>query len=141
MRRESDLGGALAGGEISLAGGALRSGADGGAMLVGGRCHACDTRTFPAYAVCPRCMGEDVGEEAMPRRGVVYAATTVHVGPQRWPKPFVVGYVDLANGVRLFAHLRGDPPIGAEVELDHDVVGRDPDGTPVTSFVFRAVAA
>lgn len=74
----------------------------------------------------------------MPRRGVVYSLTNVHVGPQRWRKPFAVGYVDLDNGVRLFAHLRGAAAIGARVELRRGAIGVEADGTPVVGFVFES---
>jgi uncharacterized OB-fold protein len=112
---------------------------DGAPVLLGSRCTACSIAMFPPQAVCPACMCEALAEEAMPRRGQLYASSTVHVGPAKWHKPFTIGYVDLPNGVRVFSHLVGDPAIGAEVELDRAVVGREADGSAIESFVFRAV--
>lgn len=117
---------------------AMRIGADGRLVLIGGCCTRCATRTFPAYIVCPACMAEEVAEEIMPRQGIVYSYSIIRVGPPKWKKPFTVGYVDLENGVRVFAHLRGvATAIGSQVELDSDSLGCDSDGTPITSFVFR----
>ena len=39
---------------------------DGEAHLVGARCEACDTHTFPAQSACPRC-GAGTAEVALPR--------------------------------------------------------------------------
>lgn len=127
-------------GEVDLAGSAMRMGADGRPVLIGGSCAQCGTRTFPAYAVCPMCASEDVHEEAMPRRGLVYSFSIVHAGAQSWRKPFTVGYVDLVNAVRLFAHLRGAVAIGTEVELGRGVIGVEPGGASIVSFIFEAAS-
>lgn len=107
-----------------------------GPVLVGGHCKSCDTHTFPAYPVCPKCMSEDIEHEDMPKTGTVYAASTVHVGPAKWHKPFTVGYVDLDNGVRVFSHLKGDPKISDRVTIGLAQIGREPGGAPINSFVF-----
>jgi uncharacterized OB-fold protein len=73
-------------------------------------------------------MSERLAGEAMPDAGTLYSFTTVHVGRARTDGPFAVGYVDLPNGVRVFAHLTGTPSIGDRVT----VALRDgvPDGRP-----------
>ena len=115
---------------------AVARGRDGRWTLLGGACRSCGTRMFPRASVCPACMSEDVVEEEMPRDGSVYSFTVVHVGPERWIKPMTVGYVDLTNGARVFAHLRGQVVIGSDVTLALDTVGRSADGTPLRNFVF-----
>lgn len=127
-----------AAGEVDLAGSAMRTGSDGRPVLIGGCCAQCKGRMFPACPVCPACASEDVQEEAMPRSGLVYSFSIVHAGAQSWRKPFTVGYVDLANGVRLFAHLRGPVTIGAQVELARGVLGVEPGGASIVSFIFEA---
>jgi uncharacterized OB-fold protein len=114
---------------------------DGMPALIGGRCSACGLQTFPRYAVCPGCMSEEIAEEPMPSRGVVYSLSTVHVGPPRWHKPLTLGYVDLPNAVRVFSHLRGDCRIGDTVTLDLAEVGREKNGIPIKSFIFKSVEA
>jgi uncharacterized OB-fold protein len=121
---------------LSLAKGALASDADG-PVLIGGRCRQCGTSMFPAQPVCPSCMQEAVEQEPLPRAGVLYAFSKVHVGPAKWHKPFTVGYVDLDNGVRVFSHLTGAPAVGQRMQLDVGEVGRDPDGTALLTFVFK----
>lgn len=120
----------------------LQADAQGAPILIGGACHECGVRTFPRYAVCPACMSEDVRQEAMPRQGIVYSHSTLHVGDKRWRMPFSVGYVDLPNGVRVFSHLtEGAATIGARVEVDRAVVGQERDGALIETFVFKPAGA
>ncbi len=109
--------------------------AQGRPVLLGAACGACGTRIFPAAGVCPHCMSEAMAIEAMPRRGRLYSFSIVHTGPRKWPRPMSVGYVDLDNGVRVFAQLRGRPRIDAAVELGIDTVAQGTDG-PERGFVF-----
>ena len=123
-----------------LCGDALQIDASGRATLVGGRCAACGTETFPRPPVCASCMGEDIRPQAMPREGTLYAFSTVHVAAKKWRKPMRIGYVDLSNGARVFTHLDGgDLAIGDEVEVDVGIVADDEEGA-IRSFVFRKVA-
>lgn len=106
--------------------------------LRGGHCRACDARMFPRVAVCPTCMSEEVEEEIMPDRGILYSYTVLHVGSDRWEKPLTLGYVDLDNGVRVFTHLKGAVAIGQPVALALGTVGRQADGRTLRNFVFSA---
>jgi uncharacterized OB-fold protein len=124
--------------DSSLAGAALGRDAQGQPVLRGALCRACGTQFFPHAPVCPACMSEEIALQDMPREGVLYSWTTVHAGPARWRKPMTVGYVDLPNGVRVFAHLRDTSfDIGQHVVLDVAPVADDASG-PVSSFVFRS---
>ena len=122
-----------------LCGDALSVDASGGATLIGGRCFDCGTEMFPRVPVCASCMSENIGAQAMPREGTLYAFSVVHVAAKKWRKPVRIGYVDLPNGTRVFTHLDGaDLAIGDGVEVDVGTVGDDEDG-PIISFVFRKV--
>lgn len=118
---------------------ALRVLADGSVTLVGARCGDCGVEVVPPVAVCPACAGEAMHEAPQPDTGTLYSFTTLHVGPKRWAKPMTIGYVDLPNGVRVFAHLRGSGiAVGATVKLSHGIVGAEDDGTPIETFIFEA---
>ncbi len=109
----------------------------GTAFLIGGRCSACGAEMFPAAPVCSACMSEDIVRVRMPRKGTLYAFSTVHVAPKKWRLPMTIGYVDLPNGARVFTHLAGnDLAIGDTVEVGIGVVGADRDGS-IETFVFR----
>jgi uncharacterized OB-fold protein len=124
-----------------LCGDAVGVDAEGRAVLMGGRCADCGNQTFPRAPVCCVCMGENIEPEAMPRAGMLYAFSTVHVAAKKWKKPMCIGYVDLSNGARVFTHLEGaDLAIGDAVEVALGVVGEDENG-PIESFVFKRCAS
>jgi uncharacterized OB-fold protein len=115
--------------------------AGGHVVLVGGRCADCGAQAFPKAPVCIGCMSENIVAEPMPRVGTLYAFSTVHIAPKKWKTPMIVGYVDLLNGVRVFAHLHGGEfAIGDAVEPDIGTVGQDQDGA-IDCFVFKRVRA
>ncbi|MFN3256498.1 MAG: OB-fold domain-containing protein [Ilumatobacter sp.] len=60
-------------------------------------------------------------------RGVVWASTVVHLEIGGLDAPYELAYVDLVDGPRILAHVRGgDSPstVGAAV----DVIGSTPEG-------------
>ncbi|KND55623.1 hypothetical protein BPUN_2298 [Candidatus Paraburkholderia kirkii] len=115
-----------------------------GAHLVGQRCDVCGTQLFPKTGICPGCQSEQLTDVALPRQGTLYSWSIVHVAPKPWVTPYVIGYVDLPEGVRVFAHIGGDPQtlkIGMPVALYASAVvahEREP-GTPL--FTFNPVSA
>ena len=110
----------------------------GGLRLSGSVCRSCATAVFPTAPVCPNCMDEAMESREMPGGGTLYSFTTLHIGPKEWSKPYSIGYIDLANGVRVFGHLVGTAHrIGAAVELTTATIGRAPDGSDITTFGFR----
>jgi uncharacterized OB-fold protein len=122
-----------------LCGDAVEVGPDGHAVLVGGRCTDCGARAFPRPPVCAGCMSETIVAEKLPREGVLYAFSVVHIAPKKWTLPMRIGYVDLEGGVRVFTHLEGsDFAIGDRVEVGVGVVGQDESGA-IESFVFKRV--
>ncbi len=122
-----------------LCGDAVQIGAEGRAVLIGGRCADCGNQAFPRAPVCCVCMSENIEAVPMPRTGTLYAFSTVHIAAKKWKKPMCIGYVDLPNGARIFTHLDGALAIGDSVEPVLGVVGEDENG-PIETFVFRRSA-
>lgn len=109
----------------------------------GSSCSSCGYVAFPATVVCPRCLS-DVGPYAMSTGGTLYAFTEVHVGPSARRPPYVLGYVDLDDGIRILA--RGAEPIaalslGARVRVHRGPVSWDETGTAAESYVFSTQGA
>jgi uncharacterized OB-fold protein len=78
------------------------------ACLLGSRCRECGTSFFPPRQICPRCMKEGILETVpLSPRGTLYTYTVIRQAPPRYPVPYAVGYVDLPEGVRVFAQLDG----------------------------------
>ena len=86
-------------------------------------------RCFSAFATCARTAGAaHLQPVSIGRTGRVYTCTTAHHAPEGIEAPFAVGYVDIEEGVRVFAHLTEGVAIGAEVALTAARVRRAPDG-------------
>lgn len=81
--------------------------ADGVPSLAGSRCKDCGAVYFPRRLMCFECRSTELQEHPLSRRGVVYSWTTVHVSSAR-STPYMIGYVDLPEGVRVFTTLRAD---------------------------------
>tara|TARA_R110000787_G_scaffold165753_1_gene278832 strand:+ start:228 stop:662 length:435 start_codon:yes stop_codon:yes gene_type:complete len=130
--------------QLYLAGDALRIESDGSPRLIGTSCKACATRFFPPEPVCPECMSEDVAEAELSSGGTLYSWSVVHVAPKNWRAPYIAGYVDLADGVRVFAHIVDADPdslaMDMPVALTTAVLGED-EGVAVTSYAFTPAPA
>jgi uncharacterized OB-fold protein len=108
--------------------------------LVGGGCLDCGALSYPRQLVCSVCRSDNVATQVMPRTGVIYAFSTVHAAPKTWPVPYKIGYIDLANGVRVFAHLEGSGlAIGDQVAATVSEIGVNVDGSPRHGIVYRPV--
>lgn len=121
--------------------GLWKAGADGRPVLVGSRCGACGQVHFPRKPVCPDCGRRDVEEVELSRRGRVYSFTTVYQGPAGFRTPYVIGYVDLPEGLRIFTQLVGTQPpaLDQPVVLDIGPVKEEDSETEVIGIRFRPV--
>jgi uncharacterized OB-fold protein len=78
---------------------------DGGSpRLIGGHCDRCGVTAYPVPAQCPGCLGP-FALRPLSATGVLYTYSVIHVGTPDRPAPYIVGYVDLPEGARLFAHV------------------------------------
>ena len=100
--------------------------ADGVLRLAAMTCGGCGTRVFPPSDTCPTCLGTCVAPLPLRGPGRLYSYTTVHIAPPQWETPYVLGYVDFPEGVRVFGKVRAgaqelaaDMPVGVEfLEVD-----------------------
>lgn len=113
-----------------------------GPYLVGGRCKSCGHVTFEARRVCPSCWSS-AGADNVPigRTGTLYTYSIVHQAPAGFAAPVAVGYVDLDDGVRVFAHLEQDAEtlqIGRKLALSIDALKQRQDGALQYGPKYRA---
>jgi uncharacterized OB-fold protein len=121
-------------------------------QLIGSRCTSCGIVTFPVQGSCPRCASVDMSDELLSRRGRLWAWTTQnfpppppYAGPSGKDfKPFGVGYIELADEVKVESRLTESEPaalrIGQEMELVVVPFRTDDEGNEVMTFAFRPVA-
>ncbi|MEW6272173.1 MAG: zinc ribbon domain-containing protein [Thermodesulfobacteriota bacterium] len=118
--------------------------------LIGSRCSACGVVTFPAQGSCPRCASAGMAEHLLPRRGRLWAWTTQEFPPPSPPYagptgaafvPYGVGYVQLANEVRVETRLTQTQGLATGIEMELVLVPfrTDDDGNEVATFAFRPV--
>lgn len=113
--------------------------------LVGMRCSACGTKAFPARSVCAGCGTQDGLEPLrLSARGTLYTFSEVHAAPKDFPTPYVIGYVDLEDGVRIFGQIEGTAATLApdqRVETTTGVVRTRANGAQVIGYKFRSIPA
>ena len=116
--------------------------AAGAACLIGARCRDCAKLWFPSSAICSACRSQAVEPAPLSREGKLYAWSRLHVAARGWGAPYVIGYVDLPEGVRVFAHIAGDADA---LRADMAVAFRtttpviNAEGQEVIHFVFAPV--
>lgn len=84
-------------------------GVKGEIFLLGGICRDCGARFFPMHAACIRCFGSAIESVRLERAGTVNSFAVVRQAPRGYfgPVPYVLGHVELADGVRVIAQLIG----------------------------------
>ena len=100
------------------------------------RCRACGHLTFPPRLLCPDCWGQDVEWTRLSGRGILHSFTEVWAapGPFAAEVPYVLGLVDLEEGVRCLSRVdaRYD-----DLRVDQPVVLAVRRARPVSLFEFR----
>lgn len=98
-------------------------------------CPTCEEFVFYPRPLCGKCNKNSLEWRPISGRGVVYTYSVVHRAPSaefREDIPYVVGLVDLDEGVRMMTSILTDPDqvsIGSRVVVDFDA--RDSATVPV----------
>jgi uncharacterized OB-fold protein len=114
--------------------------------LVGQRCDGCGAVYLGRRRACSRCTAEGpFSEIPLSRRGTVWVWSIVHQSVPGVQVPYVVGIVDLPEGVSVRCNLidvEPDPKqlrFGMPVEMTTGVSQQDREGRDVVAFYFRPV--
>ncbi|XKH52438.1 OB-fold domain-containing protein [Citricoccus nitrophenolicus] len=83
--------------------------------LTGSRCDDCGTVAFPEAVTCRKCAGRSLSTLGLSPEGTVWAHTVQRFRPKSPPyveptegfSPFAVGYVELAEGIKVEAIIDG----------------------------------
>lgn len=93
----------------------------GGSRLLGNKCTSCGQIYFPKANFCFLCLNKSMEEVALSQRGKLYSYTIGRMASTHFQPPYVVGLVDMPEGVRVFTPLKitEDQPIrvGADMEV------------------------
>ena len=121
--------------------------------LLGSRCEDCSNHMFPTQPGCSRCGGDRVATVELADRGRLWTWTIQGFPPKSPPyvgesdpgrfEPFGVGYVELADQVRVEARLTESDPerlaIGMEMRLVIIPIGTDDQGNELVTFAFSPI--
>lgn len=112
---------------------------DGEWRLRGSWCKRCSRLIFPAARVCSTCWPDAPDDAVLPDGGELVSWSRVEVAPAAFDPPYVIGYVDVAPGVRLFGQVDAPDEAaltpGMRIGLVLGVIRRDADG-PVWGYRF-----
>lgn len=129
---------------VSFRPGVLELDQDGNGHLIGSRCTSCGAHFFPARDVCSRCLAEDLRRVPLSGRGSLYTYTVVRQSTPGFTVPYLLGYVDLPEGVRVLGILEGVAEgrarIGMGLTLVTRPAGTDEQGREVIGYGFRPAA-
>lgn len=112
--------------------------------LRGSKCGHCGALAFPPRAVCATCRRTGQEPVLLGSTGRLYTYAVVRQAPKGFPTPYVIGYVDLDEGVRVFTRVLTEP--GQELRLNMPMSLTTvtlTDGTgagPVVAYAFRPAA-
>jgi len=126
----------------------LRLPEHGEPYLAGQRCTGCGAVYLGRRRACARCTSEGPFEEIpLSRKGTLWVWSIVHQSAPGVPVPYVVGIVDLPEGVSVRCNLvdvEPDPKrlrFGMPVEMTTGTSQQDRDGNDVIAFYFRPAVA
>jgi uncharacterized OB-fold protein len=113
-----------------------------GARLIANKCRSCGQIFFPSKNMCLECFGEELEEVSLSRKGKLYTYAISRVPVHHYNPPHATGYIDLPEGVRVFAPIKGweEHPlkIGMEMELIIDKLWEE-EGKDMIGYKFRPV--
>ncbi|MDY6969385.1 MAG: Zn-ribbon domain-containing OB-fold protein [Spirochaetota bacterium] len=112
--------------------------------LVASKCKKCSNYFFPKKPLCPDCFEEGLLEDVfLSEEGVIYTYCIVRAAPVGFDSPYVLGYIDLPEGIRIFSMIESDDladiKIGAKVKYTTGKIRQDENGEDVYGFKFSVI--
>lgn len=98
--------------------------------LLANKCGSCGEVLFPPRPCCPKCLADDPGWVELSGKGTLHSWTEVCSHGPAFDAPFLLGLVDLAEGVgrvasKILGAEAGDLKIGMPVRLEYVDVSDD----------------
>jgi uncharacterized OB-fold protein len=117
---------------------------DGEWTLVGCKCKQCGQVFFPIRDWCLNCSSRELERISLGRNGKLYSFTIVHMPSEHFEPPYAVGWIELAEGIRIFSQIRGwqEHPLAIGMDLEMAVEKLwDEEEREVIGYIFRPSSA
>jgi uncharacterized OB-fold protein len=112
-------------------------------QLIGSRCKACGEVFCPKRLICAHCYEQDAEEISLSGKGKLYTYTIIRapVLGYQGPIPFVVGQIELPEGLTIQSILTGCEPerleIGMPMEITLGKLEEDEAGNEIVTYMFK----
>ena len=116
-----------------------------GLALIASKCEACDSVFFPEKRVCPKCFEGHLRQVLLSKQGKLHTYALSVMGPAELEKPYMMGFIDLPEGIRLYSLIVDCEPweeilkIGMDMEMLIGKIKTDQDGNDLMSYMFKPV--
>lgn len=114
---------------------------DGTGNLLGSRCRSCGAHFFPVRQACSGCLSQDLETVRFSTEGTLYTFSVVRQSTPDFEVPYILGYVDLPEGVRIMGQIGGCEPddlaLGMTMTLSLEPFGEDVEGNELIGYRFR----
>ena len=113
-------------------------------FIKGWKCNKCGKLWFPRTKYCldSECWSEDLKSVPLSRTGKIYTCVDIYIGAAGFATPYVWGYVDLPDGIRVPTTFEGEVKsfdIGDEVEVIAAPIRKNSAGEDIISWKFKKV--
>lgn len=111
--------------------------------LLGSGCKVCGKVAFPRKPICPKCFCDELETVPLSKRGTLHTFARSEMGPTGMETPFVMGFIDLPEGIKLYSLITCTDPwdrelrIGMDMEMTIGKIMVDASGRDVLSYRFK----
>lgn len=119
---------------------------EGKPYLIGSKCKVCSYVAFPKKVVCPSCVNKESMEEIeLSGKGKVETFSVLHVSAPGFAVPYIVAYIVLSEGPRVFSMINGCEPseksleVGTDVEIIIGKIRDDEQGNEIVGYKFKPI--
>ena len=113
-----------------------------GGVLLANKCKSCGQVFFPKAVFCLTCLNEEMEEVKLSRKGMLYTYTIVRMPSMHFEPPYAIGYVNMPEGIKIFAPfiMSEDRPctIGIDMEVVIDKLWQEGD-SEIIGYKFKPV--
>ncbi len=107
--------------KVPIRDGAFIDGPDGQTLLAN-KCKSCGQIFFPKVKSCSSCFHEELEDVILSRQGELYSYSTAYMPSSNFKPPHTFGYIDLPEGIRIFAPLKVEDDKNLNMGMEMEVV-------------------